>query len=235
VMGFGIRSSPGSGTTASMLWLCANPCRSEMPVIYLGSISRPASPVSPRGQEYACDVFDLMRDDEQVKEEIGFYNPASWADEDGNPVMSENRWKLWRMYAAGLPAMQFRNCRDAFYRTQMESPENTDPDRFRIRFREPQDLMTVKAEELAGAAVRIHTRQRTPHTRRPIRGCRFLRSSPDHETPSGLHAGENRSCSVGAFRVANSGSMPHKRWVFGHFFEFVLPFLRSKTSSFLAF
>ena len=22
------------------------------------------------------------------------------------------------MYAAGLPAMQFRNCRDAFYRTQ---------------------------------------------------------------------------------------------------------------------
>jgi hypothetical protein len=99
-------------------------------------------------------VFDLMRDDERVKEEIGFYNPASWADEDGNPVMSENRWKLWRMYAAGLPAMQFRNCRDAFYRTQMESPENSDPDRFRIRFREPQDLMTVKAEELAGAAVR---------------------------------------------------------------------------------
>jgi len=105
-------------------------------------------------QEYACDVFDLMRDDERVKEEIGFYNPASWADEDGNPVLSENRWKLWRMYAAGLPAMQFRNCRDAFYRTQMESPENSDPDRFRIRFREPQDLMTVKADELAGAAVR---------------------------------------------------------------------------------
>jgi hypothetical protein len=44
--------------------------------------------------------------------------------------MNENRWKLWRMYAAGLPAMQFRNCRDAFYRTQMESPENTDPDRW---------------------------------------------------------------------------------------------------------
>ena len=105
-------------------------------------------------QEYACDVFDLMRDDERVKEEIGFYNPASWADEDGNPVINENRWKLWRMYAAGLPAMQFRNCRDAFYRTQMESPENTDPDRFRIRFREPQDLMTVKPQELAGVAVR---------------------------------------------------------------------------------
>ena len=82
--------------------------------------------------------------------------------------------------AAGLPAMQFRNCRDAFYRTQMESPQNSDPDRFRIRFREPQDLMTVKAEELAGAAVRIHTRQRTPHTRRPIRGCTFLRSLPHH-------------------------------------------------------
>ena len=28
-------------------------------------------------QEYACDVFDLMRDDERVKEEIGFCNPAS--------------------------------------------------------------------------------------------------------------------------------------------------------------
>ncbi len=105
-------------------------------------------------QEYACDVFDLMRDDERVKEEIGFYNPTSWVDENGNPVMSDNRWKLWRMYAAGLPAMQFRNCRDAFYRTQMESPENTDPDRFRIRFREPQDLMTVKLQELAGVAVR---------------------------------------------------------------------------------
>jgi hypothetical protein len=50
--------------------------------------------------------------------------------------------------------MQFRNCRDAFYRTQMESPENTDPDRFRIRFREPQDLMTVQSNDLAGAAVR---------------------------------------------------------------------------------
>ena len=105
-------------------------------------------------QEYACDVFDLMRDDERVKEEIGFYNPASWVDENGSPVVSENRWKLWRMYAAGLPAMQFRNCRDAFYRTQMESPENTDPDRFRIRFREPQDLMTVKPQQLAGVAVR---------------------------------------------------------------------------------
>jgi hypothetical protein len=42
--------------------------------------------------------------------------------------------------------MQSRNCRDAFYRTQMESPENTDPDRFRIRFREPEDLMTVKGD-----------------------------------------------------------------------------------------
>ncbi len=122
-------------------------------------------------QQYACDVFDLMRDDECVKEEIGFYNPASWADEDGNPVMSENRWKLWRMHTAGLPAMQFRSCRDAFYRTQMESPENSDPDRFRMRFREPRDLMTVKAEELAGAAVRrylfpepfVFDRQGYPH------------------------------------------------------------------------
>jgi hypothetical protein len=40
--------------------------------------------------------------------------------------------------------------------------------------------MTVKPEELAGAAGRIHTRQRTPHTRRPICGCRFLRSSPSN-------------------------------------------------------
>jgi hypothetical protein len=105
-------------------------------------------------QQYACDVFDLMRDDDRVKEEIGFYNPAAWADEDGNPVISENRWKLWRMYSSGLPAMQFRNCRDAFYRTQMESPENNDPDRFRMRFRDPGDLMTVQSNELAGAAVR---------------------------------------------------------------------------------
>jgi hypothetical protein len=105
-------------------------------------------------QQYACDVFDLMRDDEGVKEEIGFYNPAALADEDGNPVINENRWKLWRMYSAGLPAMQFRNCRDAFYRTQMESPENNDPNRFRMRFRDPGDLMTVKPEGLAGAAVR---------------------------------------------------------------------------------
>ena len=82
----------------------------------------------------------------QIKEEIGFYNPAAWADEDGNPVINENRWKLWRMYSAGLPAMQFRTCRDAFYRTQMESPENNDPDRFRIRFREPGDLMTVQSK-----------------------------------------------------------------------------------------
>jgi hypothetical protein len=131
-------------------------------------------------QEYACDVFELMRDDEGVKEEIGFYNPDGWVDEDGNPVMNENRWKLRRMYAAGLPAMQFRHCRDAFYRTQMESPQNSDPDHFRIRFREPQDLTTVKGEELAGAAVRIHTRQSTPHTRCPIRGCTFLRSSSNH-------------------------------------------------------
>jgi hypothetical protein len=58
------------------------------------------------------------------------------------------------MYSAGLPAMQFRSCRDAFYRTQMESPENNDPDRFRMRFREPPDLMTVKPGDLAGAAVR---------------------------------------------------------------------------------
>jgi len=63
---------------------------------------------------------------------------------------------------------------------RMESPQNSDPDRFRIRFREPQDLMTVRAEEVAGAAVRIHTRQRTPHTRRPIRGCTFLRSLSNH-------------------------------------------------------
>jgi len=131
-------------------------------------------------QEFACDVFELMRDDERIKEEIGFYNTEGWVNDDGNPVMNENRWKLWRMYAAGLPAMQFRHCRDAFYRTQMESPQNSDPDRFRIRFREPQDLMTVKPEELAGAAVCIHTRQRTPHTRRPIRGCTFLRSSSNH-------------------------------------------------------
>jgi len=105
-------------------------------------------------QEFACDVFDLMRDDERVKEEIGFYNPNGWVDEDGNLVMNENRWKLWRMYAAGLPAMQFRNCRDAFYRTQMESPQNSDPNRFRIRFRDPKDLMTVKPQELSGAGVR---------------------------------------------------------------------------------
>jgi len=89
-------------------------------------------------------------------------------------VMSENRWKLWRMYAAGLPAMQFRHCRDAFYRTQMESPQNSDPDRFRIRFREPKDLMTVKPQELAGAAVRkyifpepfVFDRQGYPHWER---------------------------------------------------------------------
>jgi hypothetical protein len=105
-------------------------------------------------QQYACDVFDLMRDDDRVKEEIGFYNPAAWADEDGNPAISENRWKLWRMYSAGLPAMQFRTCRDAFYRTQLESPDNNDPDRFRMRFREPGDLMTVQSNDLAGAAVR---------------------------------------------------------------------------------
>jgi hypothetical protein len=105
-------------------------------------------------QQYACDVFDLMRDDDRVKEEIGFYNPSSWVDEDTNPVTNENRWKLWRMYSAGLPAMQFRFCRDAFYRTQMESPENNDPDRFRMRFRDPGDLMTVQAHNLAGAAVR---------------------------------------------------------------------------------
>jgi hypothetical protein len=85
---------------------------------------------------------------------IRVYNPAAWVDEDGNPVINENRWKLWRMYSAGLPAMKFRTCRDAFYRTQMESPENNDPDRFRIRFREPQDLMTVQSNDLAGAAVR---------------------------------------------------------------------------------
>jgi hypothetical protein len=36
----------------------------------------------------------------------------------------------------------------------MESPENNDPDRFRIRFRDPGDLMTVQANDLAGAAVR---------------------------------------------------------------------------------
>ncbi len=105
-------------------------------------------------QQYACDVFDLMRDDDRVKEEIGFYSPSSWVDEDGNPTTNENRWKLWRIYSAGLPAMQFRFCRDAFYRTQMESPENNDPDRFRIRFRDPGDLMTVQANDLAGAAVR---------------------------------------------------------------------------------
>jgi len=88
--------------------------------------------------------------------------------------MSENRWKLWRMYAAGLPAMQFRNCRDAFYRTQIESPQNSDPDRFRIRFREPKDLMTDRPQELAGAGVRkyifpepfVFDRQGYPHWER---------------------------------------------------------------------
>ena len=122
-------------------------------------------------QEFAHDVFKLMGDDERVKEEIGFYNPGRWVDEDGNLVMNENRWKLWRMYAAGLPAMQFRNCRDSFYRTQMESPKNVNPDRFRIRFREPQDLLTAQPEELAEAAVRryifpepfVFDRQGYPH------------------------------------------------------------------------
>jgi len=57
-------------------------------------------------QEFARDVFEMMRDDEPVKEEIGFYNPDGWVDEDGDPVLNENRWKLWRMYAAGLPAAQ---------------------------------------------------------------------------------------------------------------------------------
>jgi hypothetical protein len=125
-------------------------------------------------QEFACDVFELMRHDERIKEEIGFYNPDGWVDEEGNLVMNENRWKLWRMYAAGLPAMQFRHCRDAFYRTQMESPQNSDPDRFRTRFREPKDLMTVKPQELAGAAVRkyifpepfVFDRQGYPHWER---------------------------------------------------------------------
>ena len=51
-------------------------------------------------QEYAYDVFDLMRDDERVNEEIAFYNPTGWVDEDGNPVMSENRWKLWRTWSS---------------------------------------------------------------------------------------------------------------------------------------
>jgi hypothetical protein len=92
-----------------------------------------------------CDVFEMMRDDERVKGETGFYSPDGWSDEDGTLIMNENRWKLWRMYAAGLPAMQFRHCRDAFYRTQMESPQNSDPNRFRIRFREPKDLMTAKS------------------------------------------------------------------------------------------
>jgi hypothetical protein len=105
-------------------------------------------------QEFARDVFELMRHDERVKEEIGFYNPDGWVDADGDPMLNENRWKLRRMYAAGLPAMQFRNCRDVFYRTQRESPQNSDPNRFRIRFREPHDPMTVKPQELAGAAVR---------------------------------------------------------------------------------
>ena len=126
------------------------------------------------GQEFARDVFEMMRDDARVKEEIGFYNPDSWADEAGNLVTDENRWKLRRMYAAGFPAMQFRHCRDAFYRTQMESPQNSDPNRFRIRFREPKDLITVKHEELAGAAVRkyifpepfVFDRQGYPHWER---------------------------------------------------------------------
>jgi hypothetical protein len=125
-------------------------------------------------QEFACDVFEMMRDDERVKEEIGFYSPDGWVDEDGTLIMNENHWKLWRMYAAGLPAMQFRHCRDAFYRTQMESPQNSDPDRFRIRFREPKDLMTVKPQELAGAGVRkyifpepfVFDRQGYPHWER---------------------------------------------------------------------
>jgi hypothetical protein len=53
----------------------------------------------------------------------------------------------------------------------MESPEHNDPDRFRIRFREPQDLMTVQSNDLAGAAVRrylfpepfVFDRQGYPH------------------------------------------------------------------------
>jgi hypothetical protein len=125
-------------------------------------------------QEFARDVFELMRDDERVKEEIGFYNPEGWVDGEGNLAINENRWKLWRMYAAGLPAMQFRHCRDAFYRTQMESPQNSNPDRFRIRFREPKDLMTVQPQELAGTAVRryifpepfVFDRQGYPHWER---------------------------------------------------------------------
>jgi hypothetical protein len=60
-------------------------------------------------QEFACDVFELMRDDERVKEEIGFYNTEGWVNDDGNPVINENRWKLWRIYAAGLPAAQSPN------------------------------------------------------------------------------------------------------------------------------
>jgi hypothetical protein len=54
--------------------------------------------------------------------------------------------------------MQFRHCRDAFYRTQMESPQNSDPDRFRIRFREPKDLMTVNASGAIRAGVFVRFR-----------------------------------------------------------------------------
>ena len=55
---------------------------------------------------WSADVFELRRDAERVKEEMGFYNPEGWVDEEGNPVMNENRCKLWRMHAAGLPPTQ---------------------------------------------------------------------------------------------------------------------------------
>jgi hypothetical protein len=38
-------------------------------------------------QEFACDVSELMRDDERVKEEIGFYNPEGWVDEEARRVL----------------------------------------------------------------------------------------------------------------------------------------------------
>jgi hypothetical protein len=49
-------------------------------------------------QEFACDVFELMKDDERVKEEIGFYNPrvGSMKKQEGFYISLFIAFLLWR-------------------------------------------------------------------------------------------------------------------------------------------
>jgi len=119
-------------------------------------------------QEFARDVFELMRDDERVKEEIGFYNPRGWGRrrwQSRHERESLEALEDVRRGPAGDAIPQLPRCLLSHPRQRQKS--SIFGDQRKVPFPPP-------------AAGRVHMRQCMRRTRCPIRGCALLRSLPNH-------------------------------------------------------